>query len=127
MYLKGTVPVHAITFNQESASKDKNTFFITAMHPLVKQAAMFFAVNAPAYVSLSYASDSIPAGEYAFAVYAWNYIGVRSRFRLVAISENDDISNEIIEILTSGSAGFPVKDDFTARWKALEAKHIQPV
>lgn len=124
MYLKGTVPIHAITFNQESASKDKNTFFITAMHPLVKQAAMFFAVNAPAYVSLSYSSDSIPKGEYAFSIYAWNYVGVRSRFRLVAVSENDVVSNEIIEILTSGSAGSPVKSDFTARWKALEAKHI---
>ena len=85
---------------------------------------MFFAVNAPAYVSLSYSSDSIPKGEYAFSIYAWNYVGVRSRFRLVAVSENDVVSNEIIEILTSGSAGSPVKSDFTARWKALEAKHI---
>ena len=39
-------------------------------------------------------------------------------------SENDVVSNEIIEILTSGSAGSPIKSDFTARWKALETKHI---
>ena len=124
MYLKGTVPIHAITFNQESASKDKNTFFITAMHPLVKQAAMYFAVNAPTYVSLSYSSDSIAKGEYAFSIYAWNYVGVRSRFKLVAVSENDMISSEIIEILTSGSAGSQIKSDFAGRWRALETKHI---
>lgn len=124
MYLKGTVPIHAITFHQESASKDKNTFFITAIHPLVKQAAMYFTVNAPTYVSLSYYSDSIPKGEYAFSIYAWNYVGVQSRFKLIAVSENNVISHEIIEILTSGTTSSVTNHDFTERWKALEVKHI---
>lgn len=123
-YLKGTIPNHAITFHQESASKDKNTFFITATHPLVKQAAMYFAVNAPTYVSIRYCSDFVPKGEYTFSIYAWNYVGVQSRFKLIAVSENDTISNEIIEILTSGTTSSPTNNDFTERWKALEIKHV---
>lgn len=124
MYLKGTVPTLAITFHQESASKDKNAFFITAMHPLVKQAAMHFATIVPAYISLSYTSDSIPKGEYAFSIYAWNYVGARSRFRLVAVSENDTISDEIFDFLANGTDAPPVKNDFSARWQILEMRQI---
>lgn len=124
MYLKGTVPNHTITFEQESASKDKNVFFITAVHPLVKQAAMYFTVNAPAYVSLRYTSESIPRGEYAFSIYAWNYIGARSRFRLVPICEQDAVSDEFIDIIKSGTVNKPSHNDYSNRWKALEEKHI---
>lgn len=124
MYLKGTVRAFPITFNQESAVKDKRASFITPTHPLVKQAAKYFAVSAPTYVSISYSSDSIPKGEYAFSIYVWNYVGVRSRFRLVAVSESDVIVDEIIEILTGGITGLPAKNDFTERWNALEARHI---
>lgn len=124
MYLKGSTSTCSITFNQESAAKNKDAFFITTVHPLVKQAAMYFSVSAPIYASIYYSSDSIPKGEYAFSIYVWNYVGVQSRFRLVAVSESDIIVDEIIEILTSGTTGSPVTSDFKERWKALEVKHI---
>lgn len=123
-YLKGTVPIHSITFEQECAAQDKNMFFITAMHPLVRQAAKHFAVNAPAYVSLRYTSESLPHGEFAFSIYAWNYVGTRSRFKLVAVSENDVIDNDFIEILLGGIVAQPEKRSLDDRWKALEAKHV---
>jgi hypothetical protein len=94
------------------------------MHPLVRQAAKHFAVNAPAYVSLRYASESLPHGEFAFSIYAWNYVGTRSRFKLVAVSENDVIDNDFIEILLGGIVAQPEKRSLDDRWKALEAKHV---
>lgn len=36
-------PNHTITFDADAASKDRESFFITAMHPLAKQAAEHFA------------------------------------------------------------------------------------
>lgn len=123
-YLKGTVPTHSITFDQEYAAKDKNTFFINAVHPLIKQAAVHFSVYAPAYVNIRYATDTVPRGEYAFSIYAWNYVGTRSRFKLVAVSENDVISNDFIEILLGGVAGLPGKKNFDERWKSLESNHV---
>ena len=123
-YLKGTVPTHTITFDSESASKDRNAFFITAMHPLVKQAAMHFAVNAPTYISMRYDSDSIEKGEYAFSIYAWNYVGNRSRFKLVTVSENDMVAMDFIDMINGGTICQPEQKDYTSRWNALEAKHI---
>lgn len=51
-YLKGTVPNQAITFDADCASKNRNAFFITNTHPLIKQAASYFAVNSPTYISI---------------------------------------------------------------------------
>lgn len=123
-YLKGNEPIRSITFDQESASKDRNVFFITAMHPLVKQAALHFSVNTPAYISLRYLSDLIPKGVYAFSIYAWNYVGTRSRFKLVSVSENDAISNEFIDIITGCSVDKEPTQDLSSRWKKLEEKHL---
>lgn len=123
-YLKGAVPTHAVTFSQEHASKDKNAFFITNSHPLVKQAAMHFSLNAPVHISIRYSSDSIPAGEYAFSIYAWNYKGTKAKFRLVTVCENDMVENEMLEIIHTGSSETTDSADLDARWQSLEEKHI---
>lgn len=123
-YLKGTVPNHYITFDSDCAKKERNAFFITSVHPLIKQAAAYFAVNAPTYVSIIYDTDLYPKGEYAFSVYAWNYIGNAPRFKLTAVCENDKISDDFIEIIQNGSEGKPAGEDYEAKWHNLEEKHV---
>lgn len=123
-FLKGTEPQHQITFDPESASKNRNSFFITTTHPLVKQAAMYFAVTTPTHVSLKYSSDSIPAGEYAFSIYAWNFVGSRPGFRLVAVSENDAISKDFMDIISGGIDSGEKQNNFESRWATLETKHV---
>ena len=73
VYLKGKAPIHPITFDSETAEKKRDTFFITAMHPLAKQAAAYFASNEQAYIRLQYATEDLPSGDYHFSVYAWSY------------------------------------------------------
>lgn len=123
-YLKGTVPTHAVTFDSDYASKDRNAFFITAVHPLVKQAAAHFAVNTPTYISIRYSSDTIAPGEYAFSIYAWNYVGFKSHFRLMTVCENDDVPKEFTDIIRGGSTWTSENADYSERWKNLEGKHI---
>lgn len=41
LYLKGSEALHKITFHAETATKERKAFFVTPMHPLVKQAAKF--------------------------------------------------------------------------------------
>ena len=53
-YLKGSEPMHRLTFMSETASKERKAFFITPMHPLVKQAAKYYATNQVAYIHLKY-------------------------------------------------------------------------
>lgn len=124
LYLKGTVPNHSITFDSDCAKKDRNAFFITSVHPLVKQAAAYFAVNAPTHASIIYDSDLYSKGNYAFSVYAWNYTGNAPRFKLTAVCENDKISADFIEIIQNGIEGNPVGEEYENRWRNLEEKHV---
>ena len=125
-YLKGTVPNQAITFDSDCASKNRNAFFITNTHPLVKQAAAYFAVKSPTFISVIYDCETIASGEYAFSIYAWNYVGHKPHFRLLTVCENENVPQEFLNILHSGSQGKPTNNDiYAARWNALEEKQYQ--
>ena len=95
VYLKGNNPNHPITFDSEAAEKNRTAFFVTPVHPLVKQAAFYFATNKLVYIHLEYYSDEIPAGDYPMSIYAWDYVGIRSNFKLVAICEEPRIAAEL--------------------------------
>lgn len=124
IYLKGNAPIHSITFNSETAEKNRQTFFITAMHPLAKQAAAYFATNKQAYIKLNYATTAFPEGRYHFSVYAWSYMGINPHFRLVVVCDNDVIAKELPEILQeSQSIGGNAKIK-PSDWDALEKKQI---
>ena len=124
-YLKGKNPLQDITFDAECASENRNTIFITSMHPLVKQAAKYFAVNAPVNININYSTDEIENGEYAFSIYAWNYVGSNPRFKLTAVSDNEFISREIIEIIKSGSDANENSLDLDIKEKELDVKHAE--
>ena len=124
-YLKGNNPNHPLTFDSEAAEKNRNAFFITPVHPLVKQAAAYFATNKLVYIHLEYFSDEIPAGDYPMSIYAWDYVGIRSNFKLVAICEEPRIATELPEyILTASAVEYSSKLKPEA-WDALEERHVQ--
>lgn len=124
-YLKGAVPTLSITFDPDYASKDRSASFITSMHPLVKQAAMYFAVNAPTYIGIKYNSDDLPKGEYVFSIYAWRFVGEKPHFRLTPICENDAVADDFMDIIQSGISWEPDGGKYESRWNALEEKHIR--
>lgn len=124
-YLKGKVPNHKITFDAEAAERDRDAFFLTAMHPLSKQAAAYFASNEQSYIKLDYPADNLPSGEYHFSVYAWTYVGMNPHFRMVVVCDNDDVSAELSDILQesqNGSAPVSIK---ASDWDELEKKQIR--
>lgn len=124
-YLKGKNPMHSVTFDSEAAEKDRDTFFITAMHPLSRQAAAFYGSNEKAYIRLQYASDDLPVGTYHFSVYAWNYIGLNPHFRLVVVCDDDVIAAELPDILQESQNGAPAVNLQLSDWDTLERKHIE--
>ena len=124
VYLKGNDPNHQITFESETAENYRNAFFITPVHPLVKQAAAFFASNEQVYIHLEYYSDDLVPGDYPFSIYAWDYVGIRPNFKLVTVCEKQQLSDELPEyILTANEVDYPteISDD---SWTALEEKHV---
>ena len=125
VYLKGKAPMHPITFDSETAEKKRDAFFITAMHPLAKQAAAYFASNEQAYIRLQYATENLPNGDYHFSVYAWSYVGINPHFRLVVVCDDDLIAAELPEILQEAQSGVAAVNINPSDWDALEKKQVK--
>ena len=136
-YLSGKKPNHTLTFDPEAAMKDRDSFFITAMHPLAKQAAEFFAGSETSYLRLRYFTQQIPAGEYIFSVFAWKYVGFNTYTRLITVCKNETVANELSFILeeavnineeAKGSYDWsPLEDIHVQKWLAERDKHKQDV
>lgn len=123
-YLKGSEPLHRITFASETASKERKAFFITPMHPLVKQAAKYFATSNVSYIHLDYNTDDLPEGTYPFSIYTWSYVGLNPGFRVVPICENDLIAADLTDILQEAETSLAHSTVDKAIWTSLERKHI---
>lgn len=123
-YLSGKKPNHSITFDPETASKERDSFFITAMHPLAKQAALYFNRSESSYLHLKLNTNCIPSGQYVFSIYAWQYVGYNTYTKLVTVCENEKISMELPYLLEDATSNEndPV-DQFD--WSALEKCHVQ--
>ena len=123
-YLKGVEPIHKLTFTSEAASKERRAFFITPMHPLVKQAARYYANNQVTYIHLEYYSDELPAGTYPFSIYGWSYVGLNPMFRVVPICENEMLAMELVDILQDADISETKINVDKNAWADLEGKHI---
>lgn len=125
VYLKGKDPIHPITFDAETAEKKRDNFFITAMHPLAKQAAAYFASNEQAYIRLQYATENLPSGSYHFSVYAWSYVGINPHFKLVVVCDDDVIASELPDILQEAQSGAAAVKMQPSDWDMLERKQVK--
>ncbi len=123
-YLKGTDPMHMITFVPETAAKENKAFFITPMHPLVKQAAAYFATSQLSYICLDYVTDDLPEGEYRFSIYTWSYRGINPMFKVVPVCENSLVEEELTNIIEEANAVIPKVELNKNSWDVLESKHI---
>ena len=123
-YLKGSEPMHTLTFTTETASKERKAFFITPMHPLVKQAAKHFATNTVSHIHLKYYSDELPVGSFPFSIYAWSYVGINPMFRVVPVCENELLASELTDILQDADTTSTSVTVDRNTWTSLESKHI---
>ena len=123
-YLKGSEPMHQLTFASETASKERKAFFITPMHPLVKQAAKYYATSHVSYIHLEYYSDELPEGTFPFSIFAWSYVGLNPMFRVVPVCENDLLAADLTDILQSAETCATNVTVDKNTWAGLEGKHI---
>lgn len=125
VYLKGKSPIHPITFDSESAERNRNAFFITAMHPLAKQAAAYFSSNELAYIKIQYATEYLPSGEYHFSVYAWSYVGINPHFKLIVVCDDDVIAAELPDMLQESQSSVEAVKMHPSDWDELEKKQVK--
>lgn len=124
-YLSGKKATISITFDAESASKNRDSLFITALHPFARQAAKYFTAEHTSYLKIKHRSDTLPVGVYPFSIYAWRYTGSNPYSRLVTICENATISRELPDILESSPAELTGQVEQDPSWDALELLHAQ--
>lgn len=122
-YLSGNKPNHSITFDPETASKERDSFFITAMHPLAKQAAKYYSHRESAYLHLQLHTSEIPSGQYVFSVYAWQYTGYNTYTKLITVCENEKIAVELPFLLEDADS-FESKPNGQFNWSSIENHHV---
>ena len=123
-YLLGKKPNHTITFNSDAAMKNRESFFITTMHPLARQAARYFSQENVSYLKLRYFSSEIPSGTYYFSIYAWKYTGFNTYTRLIPICNNEMIENELPYIMED-SLNIDNRTQGNLDWSELEMRHAE--
>ena len=122
-YLSGKKPNHSITFDSETASKERDSFFITALHPLAKQAAQYYSHGNSIYLHLQLNTSEIPSGNYVFSVYAWQYTGYNTYTDLITVCENDKIAAELPSLMEEASDTGVIPDgEFD--WSEIESHHV---
>lgn len=122
-YLSGNNPNHSITFDPETASKERDSFFITAMHPLAKQAAKYYSHRESAYLHLQLHTSEIPSGQYVFSVYAWQYTGYNTYTKLITVCENEKIAVELPFLLEDADSS-ESKPNGQFNWSSIENHHV---
>lgn len=122
-YLSGNKPNHSITFDPETASKERDSFFITAMHPLAKQAAKYYSHRESAYLHLQLHTSEISSGQYVFSVYAWQYTGYNTYTKLITVCENEKIAVELPFLLEDVDSS-ESKPNGQFNWSSIENHHV---
>ena len=124
-WLKGGSPHLLITFDSECASQHPEVTFIMPLHPLVKQAAATFDTKRRVTTVLQSQSSIIPKGIYEFAVYQWQFHGVREDLVLHPVASNDAVTKHLSSLLEKAE-NVPkerVNIPNTNTWDDLDARH----
>ena len=122
-FLKASTPMLRITYDPVTAKDHRDATFLTQMHPLVLQAAHNQCEQLPCNVSLRVSDDSIPNGDYEFVIYAWKYVGLKPDIKLVAVSDNSIVQDNILSILHYASDYKSSSVSLESKWNELDSFH----
>ena len=126
-YLKGSDQTLPVTFDREFAQQEPSVAFFTPVHPLVKIAARHFEQSDPGgepCVAFSVKDVGVPPGRYPFAVYAWNYTGFSSQFKMVTIPLDDKLCAKLPEIVQNADE-FVMDGDASDFWSDIDPLHTK--
>ena len=124
-WLKGGNPHLLMTFESECASQHPEAVFIMPLHPLVKQAAMAFDAKKRAFTALKVNSNDIPKGRYEFAIYQWQFHGVKEDLVLRPVASSDVVTGHLSGLVERAER-YPIGKIDVADptiWDGLDAQH----
>ena len=126
LYLKGGDPNCKLTFDSETASENAEVHFINPLHPLVRMAVKSVSTTTQPFSICRVVTDTVPAGDYPFALYSWEYSGLQSALNIIPVCDNEEVRRELfnlmdIAISSEEKSLLPAQDVF----EALDITHHQ--
>lgn len=120
------MPNLSITFDSNTASNNRDVHFITMTHPLVQQAAKEFLVGYKSMISISIHDETIKSGIYPFAIYSWNYSGLKPTTKLIPISSDKSVDEILIDVLSYSNENTNIDlVQYQDAWDELENLHYK--
>ena len=98
-WLKGTEQHLPITFEADCATRNPEPVFIMPIHPLVKQAALELDTQQEVVTTLKVQTNKVPAGRYEFAIYQWQFLGIKDDLVLMPIASSDVLASHLKDLL----------------------------
>lgn len=123
-WLKGSHLTLSVTFDQSAAATDSTVIHLNLLHPLVRQAAHHLEHPDPIQVQLAVRHDQLPAGDHPFAIYRWDWQGVRPDQSLVAVALDPAVEEALMTVLPEATDGeITAGMDLAALFEALDGQH----
>lgn len=125
-WLKGNKPHIQVTFDTDTAA-NSNIMLISPLHPLVKQASRFFKKPENIYTLIKASSEDIEEGIYDFAIYQWEFSGIRDDMEIKIISSSEDIEKNYKSIFENSfySEDLTYIPDLNQTKQNLDDQHYQ--
>lgn len=134
-WLKGDQPSLAITFDREAALADRSIAFVTPVHPLVQAAAREISNDDDISVALSISDSGHPPGSYPFAIYQWQFSGLKEDAVLVPVLAESALAHDFMRLVVAArdvaDAVMPSASEFDALdgwhhgvWEERRVKHV---
>ncbi|OAI22829.1 hypothetical protein A1356_18650 [Methylomonas koyamae] len=98
-WLKGNDPYLKITFDQDTASDNREVLFIAPTHPLAQQAALAVEPVTPMQCNLVVQTDAVQPGNYPYAIYRWQKKGIKEDFTFRPLSTDARLTEAMLTIL----------------------------
>ncbi len=126
-WLKGGSQHMIVTFEADCASQNPNAAFLTPIHPLVKQAALSYDRGKRVVTSLNVNSNKVPQGKYEFAIYQWQYHGIREDLVLRPVASSETVTPFLPELLIEATANSDekIEDSNLLEWDNLDSLHYK--
>jgi ERCC4-related helicase len=126
-WLKGGNPHLLLTFEAGCATQHPEAAFMTPIHPLVKQAATAFNKVSRIATALKVMTDEVPAGSHEFAIYQWQFHGIKEDLVLRPVALLPALTPILTSLLERAEEWAKDTQLVTnaATWDALDTQHYE--
>jgi ATP-dependent helicase HepA len=124
-YLKSDKPILFVTFDSVCAKDNREATFLTQMHPLIIRAAEYESKMFPCEIGINADDENLMTGDYEFLIYAWKYVGLRPDIKMIAISDNGYVADNVLGYLQYASECKIDSSRYLEKWDSMDKLHYE--